>query len=62
LPDVAARVPSARLLPIFDAAERASRDPLVGLHSGARVETRGPLFYLLHQPHDRIERCARVLN
>ncbi len=42
-----ARVPSSRLLALLTCAERQLRDPLVGLHAGARAQPRGPLFYLL---------------
>jgi AraC-like DNA-binding protein len=42
-----ARIPSYRLLDLFDRAERRLGDPLVGLHAGERVRTRGPLFYLM---------------
>ncbi len=42
-----ARVPSSRVLALFERAARQLRDPLVGLHAGARTQTRGPLFYLL---------------
>jgi len=41
------RVPSSSLLALLELAGRQLHDPLVGLHAGARVETRGPLFYLL---------------
>jgi len=52
LRDPEARIPSARLLALFERAERRLRDPLVGLHAGERVKTRGPLFYLLlSSPH-----------
>jgi len=52
LRDPEARIPSARLLALFERAERRLRDPLVGLHAGERVCTRGPLFYLLlSSPH-----------
>ena len=47
LADPDARIPSSRLLMLFERAERRLRDPLVGLHAGERVHTRGPLFYLL---------------
>lgn len=47
LQDPEARVPSSRLLALLELAERELHDPLVGLHAGAVVETRGPLFYLL---------------
>src|SRR5262245_50576820 len=42
-----ARIPSYRLLGLFERAERRLGDPLVGLHAGERVRTRGPLFYLM---------------
>jgi AraC-like DNA-binding protein len=42
-----ARVPSSKLLALFQGAERQLGDPLVGMHAGERVHTRGPLFYLL---------------
>lgn len=49
-PDV--RIPSAPLVALLDSAARQLRDPLVGLHAGARVETRDELFYLLMStPH-----------
>jgi AraC-like DNA-binding protein len=41
------RVPSSRLLALLELAGRQLHDPLIGLHAGAVVETRGPLFYLL---------------
>lgn len=47
LRDPEARIPSSRLLALFERAERRLRDPLVGLHAGERVRARGPLFYLL---------------
>jgi AraC-like DNA-binding protein len=47
LRDPDARVPSSRLLGLFERAERRLRDPSIGLHAGERVRTRGPLFYLL---------------
>lgn len=47
LSDPDARVPATKLLALFDAAARELNDPLVGLHAGERVHTRGPLFYLL---------------
>src|SRR5262245_64956931 len=47
LRDPEARIPSDRLLALFERAGRRLRDPLVGLHAGERVRTRGPLFYLL---------------
>jgi AraC-like DNA-binding protein len=47
-----ARIPSHRALALFERAGRRLRDPLVGLHAGVRVRTRGPLFYLLlSSPH-----------
>lgn len=66
LQDPDARVASSRLLPLFDLAERQLGDSLVGLHAGAQVETRDPLFYLLlSSPHvseglDLFTRFARV--
>jgi len=47
LRDPEARIPSKHLLEILDSASEELRDPLVGLHAGARAHTRGPLFYLL---------------
>jgi AraC-like DNA-binding protein len=47
LGDPDARIPSSVLLTLFERAARRLRDPLVGLHAGERVHTRGPLFYLL---------------
>ena len=47
LRDPAARVPSARVLALFETAARELRDPLIGLHAGAHSQPRGPLFYLL---------------
>lgn len=47
LEDSDTRVPGACLVRLFELAAEALDDPLVGLHAGARVETRGPLFYLL---------------
>ena len=47
LRDPAARVPSSLLLALLERAGRQLRDPLVGLHAGARVQSRGPLVYLL---------------
>ena len=47
LRDPDARVPSSLLLALLERAVRRLRDPLVGLHAGARVQSRGPLFYLL---------------
>jgi AraC-like DNA-binding protein len=41
------RVASLRVLALLEDAGRALDDPLIGLHAGACVETRGPLFYLL---------------
>jgi hypothetical protein len=40
-------VPAIFIRDLLDAAAREMGDPLVALHAGARVETRGPLFYLL---------------
>ena len=45
--DPGARVPSSLLLELLELAGRQLNDPLIGLHAGARAETRGPLFYLL---------------
>ncbi len=45
--DPIARVPSSQLVALLELAGRRLNDPLVGLHAGARAETRGPLFYLL---------------
>ena len=45
--DLATRVPSSSLLRVLELAADALGDPLLGLHAGARVETRGPLYYLL---------------
>ena len=47
LRDPDARIPSKHLVKILERAARQLRDPLVGLHAGARAHTRGPLFYLL---------------
>ena len=47
LRDPDARVPSSRLLTLLERAGRQLRDPVVGLHAGARIQSRGPLFYLL---------------
>lgn len=44
-PDV--RIPSKRFLLALERAAWQLHDPLVGLHAGARANTRGPLFYLL---------------
>ena len=41
------RVPSSRLPALLERAGRQLRDPLIGLHAGARIQSRGPLFYLL---------------
>jgi AraC-like DNA-binding protein len=66
LRDPEARVPSSKLLALFDGAERQLRDPLVGLHAGELVHTRGPLFYLLlsaarlNQGLDLLSRFAQV--
>ena len=46
-PDMAVRVPASKLLHLLDVAAQELGDPLLGLHAGARVETRGPLYYLL---------------
>ena len=45
--DARVRIPSSRLIPLLELAERRMNDPLVGLHAGACAVTRGPLFYLL---------------
>ena len=47
LRDPEARLPSKHLLKLLERAAWQLRDPLVGLHAGARAHTRGPLFYLL---------------
>ena len=47
LKDPEARIPSTRFLKLLDRAAWQLRDPLVGLHAGARAQVRGPLFYLL---------------
>lgn len=66
LRDPDARVPSSRILALLEQAERQLHDPLVGLHAGERVRTRGPLFYLLlSSPHVSeglacLKRFARV--
>lgn len=66
LQDPDARVPTALVLALFERAGRQLRDPLVGLHAGARVQTRGALFYLvlssprLSEGLRLFERFARV--
>jgi AraC-like DNA-binding protein len=50
--DPVVRVPSALLVALVEAAGQQLRDPLVGLHVGARVETRDELFYLLMSTPD----------
>jgi AraC-like DNA-binding protein len=66
LRDPDARIPSKHLLEILERASDQLRDPLVGLHAGARAHTRGPLFYLLlsscslAQALRRFTRFARV--
>jgi len=45
--DPFARVPSSSVVALLDAAARAQRDPLIGLHAGAHTIARGPLFFLL---------------
>jgi AraC-like DNA-binding protein len=47
LRDPDARIPSARFLKLLERASWQLRDPMIGLHAGARAEVRGPLFYLL---------------
>ena len=47
LADTTVRVPASRLIKLLELAEKQLHDPLVGLHAGARVESRGLLFYLL---------------
>jgi AraC-like DNA-binding protein len=47
LKDPEARIPSARFLKLLERAAWQLRDPMVGLHAGARAQVRGPLFYLL---------------
>lgn len=42
-----ARVPSTQLIELLEIAAKVLDDPLLGLHAGAQVETRGPLYYLL---------------
>jgi AraC-like DNA-binding protein len=62
LADPDARIPSSRVLQLFHEAARRLRDPHVGLHAGARVQTRGALFYLiLSSAHlgEGLRRCAR---
>src|SRR5262245_47265287 len=46
LRDPAARVPAAIMLNLLAAAERYTRDPLIGIHLGEHAEPRGPLSYL----------------
>jgi AraC-like DNA-binding protein len=47
-PDVpSARVAAERVVDLLDRAAAALGDPLLGLHAGARAETRGPLYYLV---------------
>jgi AraC-like DNA-binding protein len=64
--DPDARVPTASLLALLEHAEKLLGDPLVGLHAGRRVHTRGPLFYLmlsarrLSEGLDLLTRFARV--
>jgi AraC-like DNA-binding protein len=66
LEDPDARIPSSTLLALFEEASRRLRDPLVGLHAGEKVHTRGPLFYLLlstprfAEGLQMLERFARV--
>ena len=47
LKDPEARIPSARFLKLLERAAWQLRDPMVGLHAGAKAQVRGPLFYLL---------------
>ena len=47
LRDPDTRIPSSSVLVLLELAERQLHDPVVGLHAGERVHTRGPLFYLL---------------
>jgi AraC-like DNA-binding protein len=47
LQDPHARIATAGMLSVFEQAARELRDPLVGLHAGIRVQTRGVLFYLV---------------
>ena len=47
LKDPDARIPSSRFLKLLERAAWQLRDPMVGLHAGARAHVRGPLFYLL---------------
>jgi AraC-like DNA-binding protein len=42
-----ARVPVDQVAALFAELERRTRDPLIGLHAGARAEPRGTLAYLL---------------
>lgn len=56
-----ARIPSSVLLALFERAARRLRDPLVGLHAGERVHTRGPLFYLLLSS-PRVDEGLRTLT
>jgi AraC-like DNA-binding protein len=47
LRDPEARIPSSRFLKLLERAAWQLRDPMVGLHAGAKAQVRGPLFYLL---------------
>jgi AraC-like DNA-binding protein len=47
LRDPEARLPSSLILELLERASWQLHDPLVGLHAGAQVRPRGPLFYLL---------------
>ena len=47
LKDPEARIPSSRFLKLLERAAGQLRDPMVGLHAGAKAQVRGPLFYLL---------------
>lgn len=47
LKDPEARIPSSRFLKILERAAWQLRDPMVGLHAGAKARVRGPLFYLV---------------
>jgi AraC-like DNA-binding protein len=66
LKDPEARIPSSRFLKILERAAWQLRDPMVGLHAGARAQVRGPLFYLLlssanlGEGLDKFARFARV--
>jgi AraC-like DNA-binding protein len=66
LRDPDTRVPTSRVLALLEQAERQLHDPVVGLHAGERVHTRGPLFYLLlssprfKEGLDCLKRFARV--